>query len=106
MHFLLLQLHLQLSLLHGLLLGLSPCLVLLIDDWEQGEVSIQWTVWDEEGDEIDDFDSTIDEDGYLNLDSGELEEDYDYANTWISVNIDSYSSMQSYSSMYVYWIPY
>ena len=80
--------------------------VLLIDDWEQSEVSIQWTVWDEDGEYVDDFDLTIDEDGYLNLDMGELEEDYDFDNTWISVNKSSHATMESYSIMYVYWIPY
>jgi hypothetical protein len=80
--------------------------VLLIDDWDQSEVSIEWTVWDEDGEYVDDFDLTIDEDGYLNLDTGELEEGYDFDNTWISVNKSSHATMESYSSMYVYWIPY
>ena len=82
--------------------------VLLIDGWEQGEIEIQWTVWEDEDTDVYFGPIIYDEnDIYLNLDNGETSDDWDYEDgTWVKIDTPTYSDIEVKTVMQVYFCPY
>lgn len=82
--------------------------VLLIDGWEQGEIEIEWTVWEDEDNDVYFGPIIYDEnDIYLNLDNGETSDDWDYEDgTWVRIDTPTYSDIEVKTVMQVYFCPY